>query len=94
MDFQYSDTVDLQSYRTDGLCDGIPLRINRDSFGELKGALRCQNDWSEYVCPVANFKGTMGTPFSFIRVSIPEALPDRLEIISYANEFAFIYDGK
>lgn len=28
-----------------------------------------------------------------MRVTVPEYLPDRLEIISYANEFTFLYDG-
>jgi fusicocca-2,10(14)-diene synthase len=94
MDFQYSDVVDPSTYETDGLCDGIPLRIHKDPMGEINGAVRCQKDWSERVSHVANYKGTLGTPFSFIRTSIPETLPDRLEIVSYANEFAFIYDGE
>jgi hypothetical protein len=94
MNFQYSDVVDPSTYVTDGLCDGIPLRIHKDAMSEIKGAVRCQKDWSEHVNPVANYKGTLGTPFSLIRVAIPESLPERLEIVSYANEFAFIYDGK
>jgi hypothetical protein len=94
MDFLYSDVVDPGNYDTDGLCDGIPLRLHKDAMGEINGAVRCQKDWSERVGPITNYKGTLGTPFSFIRVTIPESLPDRLEIISYANEYAFIYDGK
>jgi len=94
MDFQYSTVVDHDTYITDGLCDGIPLRIHNDTTSEIIGAVRCQKDWSEHVSLIANYKGTLGTPFSFIRVTIPETLPDRLEIISYANEYAFIYDGE
>jgi hypothetical protein len=93
MQSQYSTVVDPDTYITDGLCDGIPLRINNDATGEIVGAVRCQKDWSEHVSLVADYKGTLGTPFSFMRVTIPETLPGRLEIISYANEYAFIYDG-
>jgi hypothetical protein len=42
---------------------------------------------------VKDYQGGLGDPFSFIRVTIPECLPERLEIISYANEYAFLYDG-
>lgn len=93
MDFRYSKIVDPLTYCTDGLCVGIPLRLHEDELSEINGAIRCQKDWSERVGLVANYKGTLGTPFSFVRVTIPESLPDRLEIISYANEYAFIYDG-
>ena len=93
MEFQYSDLVSRDSYQTDQLCDGIDVRINRDTMGEISGAIRCQKDWSKLVSRLRNYKGTLGSPFSFVRVTVPEALPGRLEIISYANEFAFLYDG-
>ena len=31
--------------------------------------------------------------FNMTAVTIPECLPDRLEVIAYANEFAFLQDG-
>lgn len=94
MDFRYSEHVDPKTYETHGLCDGIELRIHKDPHGEIRGALRCQRDWAKLVAPVNQpFWGTLGDPYSFVRVTIPETLPERLEILSYANEFAFIYDG-
>uniref|UniRef100_A0A093VXQ0 Fusicoccadiene synthase n=1 Tax=Talaromyces marneffei PM1 TaxID=1077442 RepID=A0A093VXQ0_TALMA len=93
MEYRYSERIDPKTYETHGLCDGIELRIHKDPHGEIKGALRCQHDWAKLVAPVNQpFWGTLGDPYSFIRVSIPETLPERLEILSYANEFAFIYD--
>lgn len=32
--------------------------------------------------------------YSFISVTIPRCLPKRLKTISYANEFAFLYNSK
>jgi fusicocca-2,10(14)-diene synthase len=93
MDFRFSKVVNPDTYSTDGLCDGIPLRVHKDLNCEVKGALRCQKDWSEGVSPIANYKGTLGPRFSFVSACIPEARPDRVEIASYANEYAFIYDG-
>ncbi|KAM7213319.1 Isoprenoid synthase domain containing protein [Rhypophila decipiens] len=91
MDFRFSEEVH-QPYETHGLADGIPLRIHKDQFTETKAALQAQRDWSSQVYPVDRYYGGLGQCFSFIRVTIPECLPDRLEIVSYANEFAFLYD--
>jgi hypothetical protein len=43
---------------------------------------------------LSGYHGGLGPEFSFVRVTVPECLPERLEIISYANEYAFLYDGK
>lgn len=93
MDFQYSELVDPKTYETEGLCRGISLRRHRDPLSEIKGATRAQQDWNKLVSPVVNYQGGLGPDYSFIRVTVPECLPERLEIISYANEFAFLYDG-
>ncbi|KAK7935351.1 hypothetical protein PG985_000846 [Apiospora marii] len=93
MDFRYSKVIDPNSYRTDGLAEGISLRQHDDlDSKEIKGALRAQNDWGKLVNPMHGYDGGLGDRFSFIRVTVPECLPERLEIVSYANEFAFLYD--
>ncbi|KAI1276913.1 fusicoccadiene synthase [Xylaria sp. FL0933] len=94
MDFKYSREIDPNLYETHGLDEGIPLRIHKDQHLEVKGALRAQRDWTKHVRNVDGYKGGLGDPFTFICVTVPECLPDRLELISYANEFAFLYDDK
>ncbi|KAJ4294097.1 hypothetical protein N0V90_007787 [Kalmusia sp. IMI 367209] len=94
MEFRHSDVLAPGEYRDDGLANGIPLRIHRDPFQEIAGSLRAQNDWNSSVSPVRDYQGGLGHPFSFIRVTIPECIPERLEIISYANEYAFLYDDE
>lgn len=93
MDFVYSQEVSAVLYQTDGLDSGIPLRMHKDDVSEIRGASRAQKDWNDNVSPIESYRGGLGEPYSFIRVTVPECLPDRLEIISYANEFAFLYDG-
>jgi hypothetical protein len=93
MEYKYSTVVDPSTYETEGLCDGIPLRVHRYPDLEDVGTFRAQEDWSKYVNPVKGYRGGLGPSYSFMGVSVPECLPDRLEIISYANEFAFLHDG-
>jgi len=94
MEFHYSEVVDSSTYDTDGLCKGIPLRKHKDDLAEVRGASRAQQDWHKFVAPLGEYHGGLGPEFTFIRVTVPECRPDRLEILSYANEFAFLYDGK
>lgn len=93
MEYHHSKLLDESLYKTDGLMNGIALRIHKDPVKEIQGAHRAQGDWNEYVQPIDIYYGSLGDPYSFIRTTIPECLPERLEIISYANEFAFLYDG-
>ncbi|KAF5547601.1 amidohydrolase 2 [Fusarium phyllophilum] len=92
MDFCYSNEIVASRYEAHGLDQGIPLRMHRDSGEEIHGALRAQKDWNRYVRPVHGYKGGLADPYGFISVTIPECRPERLEIVSYANEFAFLYD--
>jgi hypothetical protein len=94
MEYEYSRLVSRETYVTDGLSFDVPLRIHRDLYKEELGALQAQRDWDEQVGPLNGYQGGLGPAFSFIRVTVPECRPERLEITSYANEFAFLYDGK
>ena len=91
---QYSRVVEPSKYVTEGLCEGIPLRAHNNPDLEDIGALRAQEDWSKHVAPVKDYRGGLGPEYSFMTVAVPECLPDRLELISYANEFALLHDGK
>lgn len=93
MDCEHSVVVDPSTYYTESLCDGIPLRMHVYSHLENIGIIRAQEDWSRLVKKVHNYKGGLGPKYSFISVTVPGCLPDRLEIISYANEIAFLHDG-
>lgn len=94
MGYQYSEEIERSSYRDDGLANGMQLRIHRDSHKEISGVLHAQRDWSNLVSPLCRYHGALGARFHFISVTIPECLPDRLEVVAYANEYSFLYDGK
>ncbi|EED24572.1 conserved hypothetical protein [Talaromyces stipitatus ATCC 10500] len=92
MGFKYSRLIDPGEYETQGLCEGIPLRMHKQPQKEDVGTIRCQRDWSRLVKHLKNYKGGLHAKWNFMSTSVPECLPERLEIISYANEFAFLYD--
>ncbi|MCJ1250577.1 hypothetical protein MMC30_007805 [Trapelia coarctata] len=92
MEFQYSDIVDPSTYETDVLFGDIPLRRHKDPMKENIGIMRAHADWNKFVGPLGNYKGGLGSKYSFVQVNVPECLPDRLEIISYACEFGFLCD--
>lgn len=94
MEFKYSTVVDPHEYETQGLCDGIQVRMNKYTEAENRGAIRAQHDWAKYVEPCSKFRGTLGPRYSFMTVCVPECAPERLELLGYANELAFIHDGK
>ncbi|KAK3392844.1 isoprenoid synthase domain-containing protein [Podospora didyma] len=96
MEYQYSEAIDPRVYKTDGLISNsiTTLRRHKDPFSEVIGSLRAQRDWSEQVSPINGYHGGLAEPYSFMRIAVPECLPERLEIISYANEYAFLYDDK
>ncbi len=94
MEYRYSTIIDASAHDKEGLCIGIDLRTHVAADLEDVGAFRAQEDWRRLVGPLKNpYGGLLGPSFSFITVAVPECLPDRLEITSYALEFGFIHDG-
>lgn len=93
MEFLNSRLVAKGTYLTDGLSLNIPLRTHREPYKERSGALHAQKDWEQQVSRLGLYHGSLGPEYGFLQVTVPECLPDRLEIVAYANEFAFMYDG-
>lgn len=94
MEYRFSYVMDPSDYRTDGLCDGISVRNHRNAaVGDL-GIIRLHKEWSEYIGPPPTSAscGGLGPQYGFTPVTLPECLPERLEIVSYAIEFAFVHD--
>ncbi|KAK6828344.1 hypothetical protein PG987_011685 [Apiospora arundinis] len=92
MEFQYSEVVDPSSYETEGLSGGIEVRKSKLTELEDRGAIRAHQDWSRHVGPCKGYRGGLGPEYSFISVVMPECIPERMEVVAYANEFAFMYD--
>lgn len=94
MDFRYSTIVDPASYDAKGLCGNLAIRKHNYADLEEVGAFRAQEDWTRLVGPLGKFRGGLAPLHSIMSITMPECEPERLEIISYADEFAFMYDGE
>lgn len=94
MDFKYSTVIDPTTYEAHGLCDGIDLRCHESPELEEIETLRCQENWREWVGPLGFYKGGLGPRWNFMAITIPECLPERLGVLGYANELAFLHDGQ
>ncbi|RDW88454.1 fusicoccadiene synthase [Coleophoma cylindrospora] len=92
MEFQYSELVDSDTYDSMGLCEALPLRVSKHANLADKGSVRAQADWRKFVGPIHNFTGCLSPKYNGIAVAVAECLPDRLEVVTYANEFAFLHD--
>ncbi|KAI0520768.1 terpenoid synthase [Xylaria bambusicola] len=92
MEYQYSRLLDPSEYETDGLCEGLLVRKHSVPDLEEIGAFKAQEDWRDLVGPITTFRGSLSPEHNFVAVTMPECVPDRLEIVSYANEFGFLHD--
>ncbi|KAK0704456.1 isoprenoid synthase domain-containing protein [Lasiosphaeris hirsuta] len=92
MDYHYSTIVDPATYETEGLCDGVSLRLHLSQEPEDLGAIRAQEDWRRLVAPVGFKRGSLGPEYNFLSVAFPETIPDRMEILAYFDEFIFLHD--
>ena len=93
MEYQFSSLISESAYETEGLCDGIPVRRHNYPDLETTGTIQAQRDWARLVAPLENHNGGLGPRYNFMAISMPECIPARFSIVSYANEFAFLYDG-
>ena len=93
MDMQYSSVLDPSSLGDlQGLCNGLEIRLHNDHQVEDLAIIRAHEDWEENVGPIGDFKGIMHPRHSLVSICMPGCLPERLDIVAYANEFGFFHD--
>ena len=93
MEYQFSTLIDPSTYDDFGLCGALPLRHSNYSHLADEGCRSAQEDWNRLVGRISNFHGCLSPRFNAIAVAFPECFPDRIALIAYANEFAFLQDG-
>ncbi|KAL2129754.1 hypothetical protein VTI74DRAFT_7344 [Chaetomium olivicolor] len=95
MEYHNSLLADPSTYSSDmdGLCTAIPVRIHCNPELADRGALRAQKDWKQIFGSLpAHHSGTLGPEYNFVSTCFPETLPDRLELVAYIIEVAFLLD--
>lgn len=94
MEYRYSHLLHPSCVDDAEICDGIPFRCHRNADLEEYGAICVRDDWKTLVGPLPpkSHGCGLGPVYSFTATTIPECLPDRLEVVSYIMEFSFIID--
>ena len=92
-EFKNSYLIDPATYDTRGLCPGMHARVHNDHKDTDLSIIGALEDWRELIGPVTTiYKGGLHQEYSSVPISLPECLPDRINIISYATEFGFLED--
>ncbi|GFF26184.1 fusicoccadiene synthase [Aspergillus lentulus] len=90
---QTSYLVQRSSPDIEGFCKEYPLRRHRFEDESNKGALQCRGDWVEFIGPIERWGCCNPWEGNFAAVVLPFCKPERLAIISYILEYAFMYDN-
>ncbi|KAF7125867.1 hypothetical protein CNMCM5793_002160 [Aspergillus hiratsukae] len=92
-DDQTSYLVPRSSPAIQGFCKGYPLRRHRFEDESNKGSLQCRADWVEFIGPIERWGCYNPWEGNFGAVVLPFCKPERLAIICYIFEYAFMYDN-
>ncbi|KAF1941380.1 terpenoid synthase [Clathrospora elynae] len=93
-DDQVSDIMDIAQYNTHGLCPGYVLRRNKAEAEADGGSEDARADWVKYIGPIDRYGSW--NPFNghVCATLYPTCLPERLRLVSYLWEYAFMFDDK
>lgn len=70
----------------------IPIGRSLAAAEEDVGAKSARRDWTATVGAIPGFSGGWAPAFALVQLSVPECIPERLSIITYACELGFLYD--
>ncbi|GLB12133.1 terpene cyclase [Aspergillus tubingensis] len=88
-----SDQVPRASRDLQGFCRDYPLRRHKFEDWANTGSQQCRNDWEQYIGPIERWGCCNPWEGHFSAVVLPFCRPDRIAIISYCFEYAFMYDN-
>ena len=87
-----SRPIDHFSYNNHGFSSGFKLRRHKYEHLADEGSRQCRSDWLRCVGPVDKFGNCNPYSGHFGAVVIPLCKPERLRVVAYIFEYAFIYD--
>ncbi|PYI01416.1 geranylgeranyl pyrophosphate synthase [Aspergillus sclerotiicarbonarius CBS 121057] len=76
-----------------GFCEAYPLRRHNFEDRANGGSLQCRADWETYIGPTERWGCCNPWQGHFSAVVLPFCRPDRIAVISYIFEYAFLYDN-
>jgi len=89
---QLSTIVDPTTYDTRGFCNGFELRRHEFEGEANEGSRQARSDWIRRIGPIEKFGNCNPYSGHFAALVLPLCIPERLRLISYIFEYAFMYD--
>ncbi|KAK4237715.1 isoprenoid synthase domain-containing protein [Achaetomium macrosporum] len=88
-----AETLDLSQYATHGFCPQYPLKRHRHEALANAGCLEARRDWARYIGPACEFGGCNPINGNFTALVLPLCKPQRLKLVAYLLEYAFLHDS-
>ncbi|PYH40159.1 bifunctional terpene synthase/polyprenyl synthetase family protein [Aspergillus saccharolyticus JOP 1030-1] len=90
---QFSRLVARETPDLHGFCHGYPLRRHQWEHRANEGSLHLRADWEKYIGPIERWGSCNPWEGHFGAVVLPCCRPERMAIVNYIFEYAFMYDN-
>jgi ophiobolin F synthase len=79
-----------------GCFTSLPIRVSLYQDIANKASEELQENWERHAQRDhgRRYVGCCNPVGHFVSLVAPEALPDRVDVVAYLSEFAYLYDGK
>lgn len=95
MELRHSFAVDASEFDGDGLFEGVPLRASKYQVLSDMAIIRADQDWREHVGPLPTvYRGSLHRRYNATAATVPECLPDRIEVVAYMIELGYLFDDR
>ncbi|KAL4961087.1 bifunctional terpene synthase/polyprenyl synthetase family protein [Aspergillus stella-maris] len=88
-----SSIVERSTPNIAGFCSDYELRRHNHEHLANEGSLRCRTDWEQFIGPIERWGSCNPWEGHFGAVVLPFCKPERLAVICYIFEYAFLYDN-
>jgi hypothetical protein len=91
--FSRSSLIPTSRIKSTGAFTQFAARLSTSDHLADSGAMRARNDYATIVGHPPSSDGGASTAGNFNGLLYFDCLPDRIEILAYLNELAFLHDG-
>ncbi|KAK3306311.1 isoprenoid synthase domain-containing protein [Chaetomium strumarium] len=87
-----AEALDITQCATHGFCGDYPLARHRHEDLANAGCLEARRDWARYIGRAGEFGSCNPVNGNFSALVLPLCQPQRLRLVSYILEYAFLHD--
>jgi hypothetical protein len=92
--YNFSEEIDPDIAKAQGCFTTLPIRVHRDKQAAEEASQRLVAEWENKMKGghKADSIASFGPNGHLVALSIPECLPERLELVTYVTDFMFFHD--